>query len=387
MNFAGIDGVEVRASGGGTLELRWGAADAEPFATVTVPGGAGWQTVRTDLTDLPTGTGELFVTSSGELAVDSLEFQGDGVADVTAPTVTHTLAPAAPTGVGGAYNVPVTLALAPQDDGAVASVQYSANDGGAWTTVSPRNGAYTVPFTTDGARTLVYRATDTGGNVSAQGSVAFTIDLDAPNEPTEDSTTTITAPSARVVYGAPGEVTVTVGAAAGDGADGTPTGDVVVTSGTTEVGRGTLTEGAVTIKIDRTLAVGSHTLKAPYLADEVFKTSAGSARLTVAAASSTITGSVSPDPVKPAIAAKATIAVETSTGVVPTGDVTVTIKRNNAIVATRTGTLADAGTGTGTVVVTLPKLAQVGTYKVELGYPGQAGITKSATSLSLTVRN
>ncbi|MEK8226664.1 hypothetical protein NKG05_12070 [Oerskovia sp. M15] len=60
-----------------------------------------------------------------------------------------------------------------------------------------------------------------------------------------------------------------------------------------------------------------------------------------------------------------------------------TIKRNNATIATRTGTL-DA---TGAVVVTLPKLPQVGTYKVEIAYQGSTGVTKSATSLNLTVRN
>ncbi len=378
VNFAGITGVKVVANGGGQLQLRWGAADAAPFATAQIPSGAGWKEVTVPFTNAPQGSGTLFVTSANELAVDSFDFQGVGVGDVKAPTITHSLDPAAPTGVGGVYNKAVRMNLDVKDDGALASVQYSTNNGQTWTNVAAAGGAYSVNFTTNGARTLQYRATDTGGNVSTVGSVSFTIDLAAPNEPTVSSVTKVAVSSARVSYGAPGEATVTV-----TGEGGTPTGDVVLTSGDTEVGRGTLVEGVATIALDPSLAVGTHTLKASYQADQVFKKSSSTVRLTVAAASSTVTGSVSPNPVKPSIAAKANISVESSTGVVATGDVTVTVKRNNATVATRTGTL-DAE---GHVVVTLPKLPEVGTYKVEIAYQGSTGVTKSATSLNLTVRN
>ncbi|MFJ8000425.1 PQQ-dependent sugar dehydrogenase [Streptomyces sp. NPDC096310] len=53
VSFAGITGVKTRASGAGTLELRWNATDAAPFATVDVPAGEGWQTVTTPLPKPP----------------------------------------------------------------------------------------------------------------------------------------------------------------------------------------------------------------------------------------------------------------------------------------------------------------------------------------------
>ncbi|MEK8226665.1 hypothetical protein NKG05_12075 [Oerskovia sp. M15] len=137
------------------------------------------------------------------------------------------------------------MTLDVEDDGALASVQYSTDNGATWTTVRAANGVYGVNFTTDGVRNLQYRATDTGGNVSTVGSVSFAIDLTAPDEPTVASATTASVPSARVSFGAPGEATVTV-----TGTGGTPTGDVVLTSGDTEVGRGTLANGVATVALD-----------------------------------------------------------------------------------------------------------------------------------------
>ncbi len=375
VNFAGIDGAVVRANGAGQVQLRWGAADAAPFATATIPGGAGWKDVEITF-DAPEGTGQLFVTSADELAVDAITMVGAGVADVTAPTVAHTLEPAAPTGVGGVYNVPVRVTVQAQDAGALRSVEYSADGGTTWTELRA-NQQYAVTFTEAGAYDLRYRATDTGGNVSELGSVAFTIDPDAPDEPTVDSVTKATVASVRVPYGNPGTVTVTV-----TGEGGTPTGEVVVTSGDTEVGRGTLADGTATIALDPGLAVGTHTLRVAYGADGVFKASAATVRLTVSGASSTVTGSLTPNPVKPAVAATATLRVQSSTGVVPTGDVTVTVKRNNVTVATLTGTLDPAGR----TVVVLPRLS-AGTYRVDAAYGGAPGIAKSTTSLSLTVRS
>ncbi|PJJ65435.1 PQQ-dependent sugar dehydrogenase [Compostimonas suwonensis] len=376
VNLSGIDGVTVRATGGGAVQLRWDAADAAPFATAQIPAGSGWKDVEVELANAPQGSGTLYVTSNDELAVDSLTFLGDGAGDVSAPVVTHSLDPAAPTGVGGVYNVPVTLALHPTDDGALASVQYSLDGGAAWTTVRATNGAYTVPFTTDGARMLQYRATDTGGNISAVGSVGFTIDLDAPNEPTVISKTTVSVPSPRVGYGAPGEVVVTV-----TGAGGIPTGDVVVSAGGVEVGRGTLSDGSATIALEPRLSVGSHILTASYLADEVFKTSSGIGRLIVSKAASVLTASVSPNPVKPAVAAQLTIHAETATGLAGEGTVTVQVNRNTTTVDQLNGAL-DAN---GDLVLALPKLP-VGSYKLTIVHGATASTTVASTLLSLTVQ-
>jgi len=302
---------------------------------------------------------------------------GAGVADVAAPTVDHTLAPAAPTGVGGVYNEPVRFAVQASDNGALASVQYSRDAGATWSNLAA-NQQYGVTFSQNGSYDIVYRATDTGGNVSELGSVSFTIDLTAPNEPTVDSSTFVTLGSPRATYGAPGTVLVSV-----TGEGGTPTGEVVVRVGEDEVGRGTLgPDGTADVALIADLPVGTHTLRATYGADEVFKTSAGIGRLTVSQAKSTTTGAVAPNPVKPAVAAKATIQVASSTGIVPTGSVTVTVKRGTSTVATVEGALS----ASGDVVITLPKLGTVGTYQVQAAYNGSEGVAKSSALFSLTVK-
>lgn len=175
VSFAGITGVQTRASGAGTLALRWGAADAEPFATVSVPAGEGWQTVTTSLADAPSGSGEVFVTSSGGVELDALTFQGSGVADKTAPAVTATLNPPRPNGDEGWYTGNVSLTVSATDNGTVAGRQYSVDGGTTWLAANSA-----VTLSTEGATTVRYRATDNGGNVSAVGSLTVRIDRTGP---------------------------------------------------------------------------------------------------------------------------------------------------------------------------------------------------------------
>ncbi|MFB9954516.1 PQQ-dependent sugar dehydrogenase [Cellulomonas denverensis] len=374
VNFTGITGAVVRANGGGQIQLRWGGADAQPFATATIPAGAGWKDVEIAFT-APEGTGDLVITSGDDLALDSITMVGAGVADVTAPTVAHTLTPAEPTGVGGVFTEPVRFTVQPTDDGALRSVQYSRDGGATWITLAA-NQQYGVTFGENGVYDLRYRATDTAGNVSEIGQVAFTVDLDAPQEPTVDTSLTATVAAGRVGYGDPGVVTVAVAAD-----EGTADGEVAVLLGDTEVGRAPLTEaGTADVPLAADLAVGSHTLRVVYAGGEVFKPSEATVRLTVARTTSTVTATA--PQVKPAVAAKVSVQVQSATGIVPAGDVTVTVKRNNATVATVTGTL-DA---TGASVVTLGKLA-AGTYQVQVAYGGSAGIAPSSTSTTLTVRS
>ncbi|MFC3688662.1 PQQ-dependent sugar dehydrogenase [Aquipuribacter hungaricus] len=180
VNFTGIDGVEVRASGQGQLALRWGAPDAEPFATVDVASGS-WATVAGDVTAFPQGSGTAYVTSTGGVEVDTLEFLGDGAADVTAPVVTATTTPAP--GAGGWHTSgPVSVQLGATDDGALTAVEYSVDGGTTWTNVrNARTGAL-APFavTAEGTTTVLYRATDSAGNVSATGTLAVSLDTADP---------------------------------------------------------------------------------------------------------------------------------------------------------------------------------------------------------------
>ncbi|MGP4097985.1 PQQ-dependent sugar dehydrogenase [Nonomuraea sp. KM90] len=174
VHFAGITGVRTTASGAGTLSLRWKSPTAEPFATVTIPAGDGWQTVTTALEGLPEGTGRLYVTSSGGVELDAFTFQGSGVADTTPPVVTAALAPAQPDGKDGWYTGNVTLTVTATDNGTVAGRQYSL-DGTTWA-----NANNPVTLSTEGAKEVRFRATDNGGNVSPAGTLTVKIDKSNP---------------------------------------------------------------------------------------------------------------------------------------------------------------------------------------------------------------
>jgi glucose/arabinose dehydrogenase len=182
VNFTGIDGAEIRGAGHGTIELRWGTPDAEPFATADIASD-GWSTVPADVTSFPTGTGELFVTSTGGVDLDTIEFLGAGVTDVTAPEVGHSLDPAEPTGANGWYTEAVSLGIVFTDDGTMANAEYSLDGGLSWT-----NFVYYPQYDVlrpatisgDAAHEVLYRATDTGANVSETGSTTVRIDATAP---------------------------------------------------------------------------------------------------------------------------------------------------------------------------------------------------------------
>ncbi len=176
VNLVGIDTVTATASGQGELSLRWGAPDAAAFATIPVDSAGLADTAAVDVSGAPTGSGVLYVTSTGGVALDALRFDGVGVGDVTPPTVTATLTPPTPTGANGWYTGPVSVVVAATDDGTVSSRQYSTNGGQTWNTI--RNANPTI--SAQGTTTFLYRATDNGGNVSDVGQVVIRIDGVAP---------------------------------------------------------------------------------------------------------------------------------------------------------------------------------------------------------------
>jgi hypothetical protein len=244
VNFTGIDGVEVRGAGAGTIALRWGSPDAEPFATAQIAS-SGWSAVAADVTAFPSGTGELFVTSTGGVDLDTLEFLGAGVTDVTAPSVDAALTPAEPAGDNGWYTGAVTVQLSAQDNGALASVERSLDGGATWQNIrNGRSGAIApISLTADGVHEVLYRATDTGRNVSEVGSVTVKIDSGAP------------------------QVAVT-GVAEGDelGSSGVVTLGVDASDATSGVASATLTLDGEVVEPGEvelwTLALGSHELVA-----------------------------------------------------------------------------------------------------------------------------
>ncbi|WP_328584075.1 PQQ-dependent sugar dehydrogenase [Streptomyces sp. NBC_00370] len=251
VSFAGITGVQTRTSGAGTLSLHWNSSRTEPFATIPVPAGEGWQTVTTALANAPAGSGQLYVTSSGGVELDALTFQGAGVADKTPPKVTATLNPAAPTGGNGWYTGNVTLNVAATDNGSVASRQYSVNGGTTWLSANAA-----VTLSTEGNTTVRYRATDSGGNVSEVGTLAVRIDKTGP-------TVTVAGVDADATYGDSKRVTpvVTTTDAVSGGATATSTLDGAALTSGRQVQLWRLPLGGHDLKVTARDAAGNTTTK------------------------------------------------------------------------------------------------------------------------------
>ena len=98
-------------------------------------------------------------------------------ADTTAPTTSHTLAPATPNGQAGYYTSAVNVTLTGTDNAGGAGIDKTEFriDGGAFAT-------YTAPITvgSDGDHTVEYRSVDKNNNVETTKSVALKLDLTAP---------------------------------------------------------------------------------------------------------------------------------------------------------------------------------------------------------------
>jgi glucose/arabinose dehydrogenase/type 1 glutamine amidotransferase len=188
VSFAGITSVQTRASGAGTLALRWNSPTAQPFATVDIPAGEGWQTVDTALPEAPADSGTLYLTSDGGVTVDSFTMQGDGVSDVQPPTVSAVWNPAEPTGENGWYTTAPTLSLSPVDNGSIYNREYSLDDGDTWQQIlyadvfdnGDDSWTNNVKIETPGEHKVRYRVFDTSFNVSNVGSLPVKIDRTAP---------------------------------------------------------------------------------------------------------------------------------------------------------------------------------------------------------------
>ena len=171
------------------------------------------------------------------------------------------------------------------------------------------------------------------------------------------ATSTVSATWPRsATYGIGSSVKVTVAASAGS-----PTGTVKIVEGTATVGTATLSGGTATVKLAPTaLKPGSHALKATYAGTaDIAAGSSAAGTLKVAKATAKASNRLAAAKIKARAKGKLTVTV-TSTGVVPTGTVTVFDGRKKIA----TGTLRG-----GKVVVTLPKLKK-GTHKIHAVYAG-----------------
>ncbi|GAB3064732.1 lectin [Intrasporangium mesophilum] len=204
-NLANLDAVKVRGAGTGTIALRWNSPSAAPFAQVAVSG-SGWTESQTSLANKPSGTGRLYVTSTGGVDLDALTFVGSGVADLTPPTVSATLSPANPNGQNGWYTSNVSVTVNATDNGTVSSRQRSTDGGTTWVNA---NTALTV--SAEGSTTVLFRATDNGGNVSPVGSVTIKIDKTQPTLAVSGVTDGATVGNSGDVTWAAGDATSGVG--------------------------------------------------------------------------------------------------------------------------------------------------------------------------------
>jgi hypothetical protein len=201
----------------GTVSVSWARAGAGPRVSldVTVPDNV-VATVSLPTTGTArsyTATGDGAPVFAGVANGRETYTVGSGTThftvDATPPTTTATTSPAAPNGANGWFTVPVQVTLTAQDDdgSGVASTEY-AIDGGSYQ-------PYTAPFTVtgDGVHTVLYRSTDTAGNVEDAKTLTLKIDLTNPT-----SSASISPPARNGWYASP-TVTLTGADGAGSGID------------------------------------------------------------------------------------------------------------------------------------------------------------------------
>ncbi|GAB6903720.1 PQQ-dependent sugar dehydrogenase [Kineosporia succinea] len=167
VNLGTVNSVVVASSGSGTLAFRWGTPDATPFATLRVNSeGIAEKAVGLGSAK-PSGTGKLYVTSSGGVVLDQLTFSTEeGPVDSTPPEVTVTGVEA---GASVGDSKTVTLGWEATDDSGIESVK------GTLDGKEIMSGAKIALSTLDlGKHTLTVTATDKAGQTTTK-SVEFTV--------------------------------------------------------------------------------------------------------------------------------------------------------------------------------------------------------------------
>jgi Bacterial Ig-like domain (group 3) len=203
------------------------------------------------------------------------------------------------------------------------------------------NGATTLGTSpiTGGVATLKTSTLPAGGDVitasylgdsnnsSASGSLTQTV-----NKTTPTVTVTTSGPSN---YGDPVQITVTV-------PTGT-TGTVIVTSGGTQIGTGTISSGTVTVATT-TLPVGSDPINVVYSGDSSNNPSNGTVTQVVSKATPVVTlvSSVNPSAVNQSVSFTASLSIATASGTITFYDgstLLVTVPVTNGVASTATSTL------------------------------------------------
>ncbi|AEV84264.1 hypothetical protein ACWT_3241 [Actinoplanes sp. SE50] len=254
----------------------------------------------------------------------------------------------------------VTLRAADNDSG-VSGLAYSVDGGRTWQ-------PYTVPVRAGQTRlTVLYRATDVAGNVEVinQAVVPAVRVVLAP------STTRATLDATKVTYGSVPVVRVTVTGKLAE----RPSGTVRVLLGGTSVGSGTLAGGGATVRLAKTIAVGTRSLRVVYDGDARYAGSSANLTLKVVAAASKTALSAKSGTVHTGRKAQLTVTVTGAAGVTPSGTVLV-IATNGTSTLVRTVRLDRAGRA----VLALGPLGAKGTYRITAQYLGSASVTGSTSA-------
>ncbi|WP_205473540.1 ExeM/NucH family extracellular endonuclease [Nocardioides sp. SYSU D00038] len=181
---------------------------------------------------------------------------------------------------------------------------------------------------------------------------------------------TVTAPNVSLTYGQARTVAVQV--------SGGATGTVEIRSGATVLGSAAVVDGVATVTLPaRSLAPGARTLTAAYLGDAATSPASDTFTATVSKAASSVSGTISPKPVKvKKTKVSLTIKVSAPAGVPVTGKVSFKVDGK-----TKTKTLVN-----GKVVVNLGKFKQKGSKSVKITYLGSDLLTGSTRTVTFTVR-
>jgi len=324
--------------------------------------------------ELPVGDHELTVRYAGDgwvkpsEATAVLTVTDAPVVEPPAPSATEVVAFDATATAGRAFTLPVAVAAPGAAVAGTVTVRDGAKVVGSATLVAGRANV-SVAALAAGKRSLTVAFLPSASTLLASdAAVQVAVAKATP-------ALKVTWPTAR--HGKASTAPVSV-AAAGL----VPSGTVRLFDGTKLVGSSALSTGAATLTLPKTLAAGSHALRAVYSGDSQTVGVTVTRTLTVAKASSTSSATLSSSAVKAGARGKVTVTVA-ATGATATGKVVVTIDPRAQGVKSRTvtGTLK-----AGKVTVTLPKLPK-GTYAVAAVYSGSANVAGSTAKVrTLAVR-
>lgn len=249
------------------------------------------------------------------------------------------------------------------------------NADAAWTVV-PQLIAGTWTFTAalaqDGQQ-IQARLYDDNHNVIAE-SAPVTISVKAPVVVPEIPTAKIAVTATGARYGAQASLKITATA------NNLPlTGQVRVTGTGISALTAALTGGTASVKLPKTLAVGTRTFTVSYLGSAAAKASSTTAKVTIAKARAKVSLKLKPTKIKArSTRARATIRVTVpGTSVSPNGKVQVRVR--GKVVRT-------AKVVRGKATVRLPKIAKRGTAKIRATFVGTKNVTQASKTVKVTVR-